>query len=177
MSPPGVGEIEANHILERMTNPGLQTRRQVAIRIARDCAQAAIAIDLADQAIGQANQRLAIGSDGQELLLGPALAAQGIPNHQLARLVPLRPASVSQPAVAAVPALHPILGARLLAGQELLSTTLQKPQIRGLDQGPTAERLDFGDSLSGQALEGACHPVQDQATVRVDAQMIDAIRG
>ena len=119
---------------------------------------------------------------GQQLLLEPALLGDvggGAENadHDLVRLVPLRPTGVAQPMAGAVPALDPIFRARLLAGEESLGAPLQQPEIRGLDQGrPAAQRVELGHAVAGQSLKRACHPVQDQAAIRIDAQMIDAIR-
>ncbi len=138
---------------------------------------------LADQAIGQADQRLAIELLGQQLLLESALLGDvlgGTENahDQLAFVVPLRPARVAQPVAGAVPALDPILDARRLACEQPLSAPLHDAQIRGLDQGrPAAQGLDLGRAVAGQALEGACGPIENQAAIGLGAQMIDAIGG
>ncbi|MDF2781932.1 MAG: hypothetical protein K0S96_1736 [Geminicoccaceae bacterium] len=118
---------------------------------------------------------------GQHLLLeraslGDVLRSAENADHQFAGFVPLRPPGIAQPVTGAVAALDAVLGARLLASDEFLRTKLHEAQIRGLDQGrPAAQRLDLGRAVSGQALERAGGPVQDQAAVRVDAQMVDGV--
>ena len=183
LSAPGLGKIEADQVLQRAADTRLQPQRQLADRLAAGGGEAEVAVELADQAIGQADQRLAIELLGQQLLLESALLGDvlgGTENahDQLAFVVPLRPARVAQPVAGAVPALDPILDARRLACEQPLSAPLHDAQIRGLDQGrPAAQGLDLGRAVAGQALEGACGPIENQAAIGLGAQMIDAIGG
>ena len=141
------------------------------------------AVDLAQQAVGQADQRAALELVHEQLLLeapplGDVLRHAQDADDQLARLVPLRPAGIAQPAPAAVAPPDPILGARLLAGEQALGAALHDAQIGRLDQGrPAAQRLDLGRGVAGQPLEGAGGPVEHEPAVRLDAQVVDAVRG
>ena len=99
-------------------------------------------------------------------------------DHELVRVVPVRLPEVAQPAARAVTGADAILGAGLLAGEQALSAPLHEAQVSRLDQRrPAAQGLDLGGAVADQVGEGAGRPLDDHATVGLDAQIVHDVGG